>query len=440
MMVMKSFRANVIIYTLLLFASLSGLAYAVQQSEWYATSIGFVLLSVLWTILLIRYAEKWKKNLSQFIRHLQSKDFNVRYTDMSKKKEEYLQLFEEILNALKNVRIEKEFHYRYLQNVFEHVRIALICYDERDKIELINDAAYKMFSINRLLYLHHLNEIKPGFYKQIKDANIDNEGIIKLEVDGRIIPISIKSTSFYILGKKYCLVSFNDISTELDLQEMDSWKRLIKVLTHEIMNSVTPITSLTSALQNTIKEENLQEDDLKDIGSGLQTIEKRSKGLLKFVDLYRQFYRMPQPSVSHFKTASLINHIYTLMIQEMEKKRIAFETQILENTSLEADFDMIQQVIINLLVNSIEATGNTVSPMIQLETGKKEDKVFIAVIDNGKGISTEYHDQVFIPFFTTKQNGSGVGLSLSRQIVQLHRGTIELRSKEGKGTRVELLF
>lgn len=432
---MNKFRIYISIFTLLLAISIFGFIYSIQQDEWYAISTAFVLSTLFLIYVIIRYTERWKRNLAQFIQYLQNKDFNVKYSDISKSQEKYLQLFNEIIEALKKVRIERELHYRYLQNVFEHDKTALICYSKNDKIELMNNTACIMLGVNKLSSLKQLDEVKPGLFETVKSSNNNKEALYKLNLGGKITPLSIKSTSFKLMNQEYYLVSLIDISMELDIQEMDSWKKLIRVLTHEIMNSVTPITSLTSAMQNLFQEEQtVDNEDINDIRNGLDTIEKRSKGLLKFVDLYRQFYRLPEPKLSKFKNTSLVNHIKTLMAAEMEKRGIEFSVEAENEHIIEADFDMLQHVLINLITNAMEACTKIQNPKIQLITKSEKCKSVFIVTDNGKGIEEENSDQIFIPFFSTKEGGSGIGLSLSRQIIQLHRGNITFASQPNKGS------
>jgi signal transduction histidine kinase len=233
----------------------------------------------------------------------------------------------------------------------------------------------------------------------------------------------------------------------LEYQELESWQKLIRVLTHEIMNSVTPISSLSNAINDTFNETNgkktelqkISDDDFEDIISSLKTIENRSKGLLKFVSSYKQLTKIPKPDIKEVNLTELVNHCHTLLKQKFKELNIHFTfNNSKEEFNCFADYDLIEQVMINLLLNAIDAVKNQEKPQITVGIKNELNKYKINIKDNGKGIEPEEIEKIFIPFYTTKKEGSGIGLSLSRQIMRLHKGNIQVNSEQGKGTEFVL--
>jgi signal transduction histidine kinase len=262
----------------------------------------------------------------------------------------------------------------------------------------------------------------------------------------------VYATEFKIRDQKITLVSIQDIRNELEEKEMEAWQNLIRVLTHEIMNSITPISSLASTVNDLVKntynsknldiKDNDRQEQISDIYEALQTIQKRSQGLLHFVDNYRDISNIPKPSFQIFLISELFERVIKLMQTDIDNNEISFKATI-EPQSLEliADSELIEQVLINLILNSIQAVKGRKDARIDLEAGLDgRGNVIIKVIDNGSGIAEDVIDKIFIPFFTTKKNGSGIGLSLSRQIMRLHGGSISAFSKPNETTVFTLKF
>jgi signal transduction histidine kinase len=276
-----------------------------------------------------------------------------------------------------------------------------------------------------------------------------NKELVKVEDKNETLQLAIYATELKMREQHFTLVSLQNIQSELEEKEMQAWQNLIRVLTHEIMNSVTPIASLASTVNNLLPDGRSEQkpgreidvDSITEMRSALQTIEKRSEGLLHFVDAYRSLTRIPKPDFKIFPVAELFERGAQLMRPRVKEKAVAFSAHVEPATlELTADPQLIEQVLINLLLNAIQAVENQPDARIQLNALMNErGRVVIQVIDNGPGIIEEVRDKIFIPFFTTKQDGSGIGLSLSRQIMRLHRGTITVRS-EPKETIFALQF
>ncbi|MFK7926310.1 MAG: PAS domain-containing sensor histidine kinase, partial [Bacteroidia bacterium] len=262
--------------------------------------------------------------------------------------------------------------------------------------------------------------------------------------------VAIQATAFKLKGQGFKLVSLQDIQVELEEKEIDTWQKLIRVLTHEIMNSVTPIVSLTKVTHSILSETEgspraakmLSEEEIQDILDSILTIENRSKGLLHFVHAYRSLTRIPPPQIQDINASEILNRIITLLKPEMDRRGIALQLSVPERgLNLQIDPQLIEQVLINLLKNAMEAVESTKSPEIHLIVRQRKDgRPQIIVQDNGQGIHPELIDKIFIPFFTTKPKGSGIGLSLSRQIMRLHKGNIEMQTSDQNGTHFFLNF
>ncbi len=250
----------------------------------------------------------------------------------------------------------------------------------------------------------------------------------------------LQATDFKARNETFTLVSIQDIRNELDAQEVEAWLKLIRVLTHEIMNSITPITSLSDTLLNyyTNTNEPISAQTTENTVKGLEVIKERGTGLIHFVESYRKLTRISTPVLKTIELKPFIEHLVLLV----EDDRITFEKQVTpENLTINADEGQISQVLLNLIKNATQAVKGTENPIIKIVANIGENKrPQISVSDNGSGISEELLEQIFVPFFTTKENGSGIGLSISRQIMRNHNGNIKVISKEGKGSRFVLEF
>ncbi|MGA9292265.1 MAG: HAMP domain-containing sensor histidine kinase [Ignavibacteriaceae bacterium] len=268
--------------------------------------------------------------------------------------------------------------------------------------------------------------------------------MVKIVDNNELIQLSIFAAEFKLRDKYIILVSLNNIQSELEEKEMEAWQNLIRVLTHEIMNSITPIVSLSSTVNNMLENSDkmLTEEDIEEFKAAVGTIEKRSKGLIHFVDDYRNLNRVPIPQFQIFKISLLFERIKNLLHEQLAEKNISFVSAVEpDNLEIMIDPDLIEQVLINLILNSINAFDGIPNPGIKL-LGIIDNRgmINIQVIDNGKGIPEDLQEKIFIPFFTTKKEGSGIGLSLSKQIMKAHKGGISVKSQVNNGTTITLKF
>jgi two-component system, NtrC family, nitrogen regulation sensor histidine kinase NtrY len=450
-MIFRSFRLKVIIRIALTGAVMGALVFCISQGKWYvATGVSAVLVLIL-MIELFYFIDRSNRDLYNLLLSLKHKDFSqsvaTRFSERSFR--ELQEMFIEIRNVYRDASIEREVHYQYLQFIINHINVTLICIRSDGTISLFNPAARKMLGVTSPDHINIIKNISTELYEVIQKLSAGQSELIRLILRGELMQLSIYVTEFKLQDIPHKLVSIQNIKEELENQELESWQKLIRVLTHEIMNSVTPISSLSSALNEMLMEEGgerkpvtqIPADDLDDMYKSLQTIEDRSKGLLKFVSHYKDLTRLPHPVFMNIKLEELFDHISSLMKKEMDKQNITFEVYSEgPELTIYADKDMILQVLINLLANARDALERKKNKKIKLTGFRMGEKIFIQVSDNGPGIDQESIDKVFIPFFTTKKKGSGIGLSLARQIMRLHKGSIYFNTEEGKGTIFTLEF
>jgi two-component system nitrogen regulation sensor histidine kinase NtrY len=387
--------------------------------------------------------------LKEFLTSINQEDFsNLYIADESDK--EITGGYRSILEKFRHLRIQKESHYQYLLRIIEHVDTALICLDQKENIQLINRSAKELLEIPDIRDLKPLVKIDKNLVKVISGIRSGQRELIKTIRNGKLLNLSIRATEFSIENEKFKLISFQDIKTELEEQEVDSWYKLVRILTHEIMNSTIPITNLISFAQDFLVDDNdrpkkipgLKTDEIKDLVESLKTAESRSKGLVNFVKTTKNLTQIPKPSFREFPVENLFNRVHNLMQTRLNTANVDFRIFLPRpGLTIKADFELTEQVLINLILNAIEAVENSEEPSIQLSAEKiSGGQVRIRVRDNGPGIDEEILEQIFIPFFTTKEKGSGIGLSLSRQIMRLHKGRIDVETGINTGTTFTLEF
>lgn len=440
-MVYKRFRVVVLGRVLLLSGTIYLLQYLIfkSQNTLYATI--FILgLSIVYQIYaLIYYVERTNRDLNRFLLTIKHEDFSQTFLGqgLGSSFDDLKAAFNAIIQKFQQTRAEKEEHFRYLQTVVQHVGIGLIAFHDDGEVSLFNNAAKKLLKIPRLKNIRELQRFGKAFVTRLFELRSGQKALVKLDIRDEVLQLAINATEFRMREQNYTLVSLQNIQGELEEKELEAWQNLIRVLTHEIMNSVTPIASLAATvneLLNSTGEEEASEilaSEVKsDIHGALQTIQKRSDGLLHFVDAYRNLTRVPVPNFEIFSIAELFKRVEHLMAAEMSEKSIDFQAQVVPDAlELRADPELIEQILINILKNAIQALDNRTTSTIRL-TSKIDERgrVIIQVADNGPGIPEEMLEKVFIPFFTTKEEGSGIGLSLSRQVMGLHRGAISVHS------------
>jgi two-component system, NtrC family, nitrogen regulation sensor histidine kinase NtrY len=446
-MVYNRFFRIVILQSVLLAVTGAFFIWTLIQHNLIITKFTIGLIWILQIIVLIYYLTRTNRGLDNFLKTVKYLD-NSRGVSEGDKSFDLLNLtYNEIIDSIQKVKIEKEAEHHYFRNTIEHIGVGLISFNESGGVDLFNRAARDLSGIKFIRNIQELDKSIPGISELLFSLKQGHSRMIKVVSGDEIMKLSIRKTVFKIQDKTVNLVSLQNIRTELEEEEIEVWKKLISVLTHEIMNSVSPIKSLTNTVikifeKNSISGGHETSVNNNDILLALKTIQKRSKGLLNFVEIYRNLTKIPLPVFSEIELKNLFKEILMLMSSQMKSSGILCSGDVNpENLKLIADEKLITQVMINLIKNSIESVKNKKDGKIQLKAFlSPPSETIIQVIDNGAGIPADQIDKVFIPFFTTKENGSGIGLSLSRQIMKLHGGYISVVSKPEQETVFTLKF
>jgi nitrogen fixation/metabolism regulation signal transduction histidine kinase len=453
-MVYKNFRLNVIFRVLLLAGTIFLFFYLFYNTEFVITLTITGILALLQIWGLIHYVDRTNRVINSFLESIRYSDFSRTFQvdDSSSSFGKLKQSFNEVIKNFQKVKAEKEESYFYLQSVIQHIGIALIAYRRDGSVEMINNTTKKLFQVSSLSNISELEKVSPELVEKLLSVKHGENTLLRIQDKDDILQLAIYATEFTIRDRTIILTSIKNIQAELEEKEMESWQKLIRVLTHEIMNSITPISSLSSTvtliiddLKETLKEKGADEDILDsvdDVENAFQTIHKRTDGLLHFVNTYRNLTTVPQPQLTIFSVKELFDNIKKLHEEQLGGSNISCEIDVHPETlELTADEKLIEQVLINLLKNSMQALADKDGARIILKGFiNKRGRVTLQVIDNGTGILPDVLDKIFIPFFTTKADGSGIGLSLSKQIMRKHGGNLSAYSEPNKETIFTLTF
>ncbi len=397
---------------------------------------------------MINYVDVTNRNLSRFLSSIKYSDFSQSFGSLKlgKSFDDLTEAFNSVMDEFRKTRNEKEEQYRFLQTVLRHIDIGLLSFDQSGKLEFINNAARKILGITQGKSILTIVTLPEEFRNKLIDIKPGHRAPVKIYTESDIIHLIVYATEFKMRDQLYKLVSIQNIQSELEEKELEAWQKLIKVLTHEIMNSVTPISSLASTVNNMLgnssHEHELEKEQISDIKEAVKTIEKRSAGLIDFVESYRNLTKIPKPNFEIIPIHQLFNRLEKLLKNEIEKNEISFSKNTNPATlEITADPSLIEQILINLILNSIHALNNCKDKKIKLSGElNTRGKIILKVIDNGPGIPEEIQEKIFIPFFSTKKDGSGIGLSLARQIMRVHGGNIRVISKAYQETEFVLVF
>jgi two-component system nitrogen regulation sensor histidine kinase NtrY len=447
-MTFKRYEWRILLRVFLLFATLSITSFLLVKG-WFVYMLLAVPVIIYQVVELYRFQRKAHDELEQFVESVHYRDFS-RYFDVKHAPLEIQTLrkgFNEINTTFKVISKEKETQYQYLQKILELVDTGILSYEGTSgEIVWMNESLKQMLQLPYLKTIHSLQKRDGELYKEILTLKPGDNRIATAHLERSSFKILLSATAFQTEGKIYKLIAFQNVNEALDETESKAWQKLLSVLTHEIMNSVAPISSLAdtlkSRLQQSVELLNNDSGSIDDLEIGIETIKRRSEGLLKFAETYRNLNKITTLNLKRVYVRDIFENLMQLMQPTLEQKSIEFET-ILKDTdlALDADTNLLEQVLINLVVNAIEAVRDRPNPRIILSSYLASNrKTVIKVADNGNGIPDEVLDKIFIPFFSTKKSGSGIGLSLCKQIMMLHKGNIQVQSAEGEGTAFLLQF
>lgn len=354
----------------------------------------------------------------------------------------------EAFNRVKQARKEKDSEYQFFKNIVQHVGIGILTFKKDGNIQIINNAAKRLLRVDRVEHINELREASDALVDAFLKLKTGGRELVRLKAGDETVQLSVFAIELTLRGEEVKLISMNNIQSELEEKEMEAWQNLVRVLTHEIMNSVTPISSLAGIVEEELgkklnsDEVVLKKDEAEDMHLSVQTISKRSEGLIKFVKEFRSLTHIPKPKLMQVAVKPLLEELALLHRKELADNGIGIAVSTDPETMVVmADKMLIEQVLINLIKNAIQAFGEKTDRQIVMTAYQNETgNVLISVKDNGTGIEPEALEKIFIPFFSTKKTGSGIGLSLSRQIMRQHEGNISVKSVLGEGTEFILRF
>jgi two-component system nitrogen regulation sensor histidine kinase NtrY len=439
---------RLLIRVILLFLAITAASVIIVKG-WFVYLIILVPVIIAQLADFYRFNKKAQDEMRQFVESVHYRDFS-RYFDVKHAPVELQPLrqgFNEINTTFKHISREKETQYQYLQKILELVGTGILSYEnEGGQIGWMNESLKTMLGIPYLKTIHSLEKRDAGLYREILSVRPGQSKVVSITKEGNIFKALISATAFQTDSIVYKLVAFQNVDEALDETEAKAWQKLLSVMTHEIMNSIAPISSLADTmlnrLQNSVGHLREQPSAIEDLQIGIDTIRRRSEGLLRFAETYRNLNKITAPNLKKIYVRDLFENLHQLMQPTLAQKNIEVEV-ILKDTELtvEADPSLVEQMLINLVVNAVEAVKDKPDPRIMLSAGAaRNNKMMIRVADNGSGISPELLDKIFVPFFSTRKTGSGIGLSLCKQIMLLHKGSIQVQSTEGGGTAFSLIF
>lgn len=450
-MVFKRFSLFIISQTVLIVLTILLFVYFINQPGFHAATLLTCIIIVVLFSKLIQFVKKTNAELTRFLDAARHADFSQRFNlnNLGSGFDELGTVFDEVLHRLQRERASNEEKLRHLKAIVEHVPVPLMSLHTNQKITLWNHAARRFFGNNEVSKLSDLAKFRAELPSEITQVNVGENKLIDIEIDGMNHRLNISTAKLTVNQSHETLFSMQDIQNELDNVQLQAWQELVKVLTHEIMNSITPVASLAHTAADLVQDIQLKNshsnailEELEDVSGAVNTVAKRSEGLMSFVGSYRKLTHLPLPHLKPVAVDELLNGVIRVATQAWNQKGIQLSVNITPPTlEVLVDFNMIEQVLINLLQNAEHAVIAAENPRIEINAYlNPRGRTVIEIVDNGCGIADDILDKIFVPFFTTKQHGSGVGLALSRQIMLAHNGKIKAINNVGNGSKFSLLL
>ncbi len=446
-MVFKKFRIQVIIRLAFIIATCGFLLYFLLIDEKYIRSFYLGIILIILLIELFYYIDRSNRDVANFFQSILNADFTNVF-NAEKKGKSFGSLYEtmnKITNKFRDLSTEKEIQYLYLQTLIEQANVGLLSFTEKGEIRLVNMAFRELLNLRPIALNSSLGDLPEEIGKLLKQLTPGKRKLITLKIREKMVPLVFIANKIKTEKESFTLITLQNIRQELDEKELEAWQKLIRVLTHEIMNSATPITSLSSSLYSLLQhpeEDPLTEKQKQKIVTGLEAIYDRSSGLMRFTQAYQELTRIPQPRVESIPVGEVMHRLEILGKAHLEDKDIAFQIAATDDLDhIKGDINLLDQVFLNLLTNSIEALRGIQDPIIGIHFSRTEEgKTMIRFTDNGTGMTEDVREQIFVPFYTTRKKGSGIGLSLCKQIIRLHGGMIGVESVKDQGTSFTIIL
>ncbi|UGU15129.1 HAMP domain-containing histidine kinase [Sinomicrobium kalidii] len=447
-MTSDSYKKILLLRIGILLVSLIALAFAVSAANIYAI-VPAALFSAWACYYLHSFCIKRFTEVDDFFEAVKYRDFSRWYAENRGPKDirQLHEGFNEVNRTIKEMNTEKETQYLYLQKILEMIDVGIIAYNlHTGNVLWANDSLRKNLDIPSVKNIRFIANRKPKLFRELLQADHPRETSVTVEAGSQKNKMLVSNTVFHVGDDAFKLVVLQNIEDTLNQNESDAWKKLLSVMTHEIMNSIAPISSLAETLKSNVQGAIDKPDkhplEMEDLHTGIESIKKRSEGLMKFAKTYRSLNKVTSLNKSKIRVSEFFRNIDKLMYPSLKAKNIEVDYKV-EPPDLEVKIDvyLVEQVLINLILNAVDACEEKDDARIVISADRHVDgNVVIGIADNGRGIPEEVIDNVFVPFFSTKKKGSGIGLSLCKQIMLLHRGRVQIRSVEGEGTVVSLIF
>ena len=420
------FRAWVAVQAMLLVLAIGVLAWTVLNTSHVALPLTLGLVIAGQIALLLASVESHVEALEEFFAAVNYEDLTLRFSTDNVDGELKSQ-FNRILERFADARARRDGQASYLDTVVRHVPVPFFAERADGSLSLVNNPARRLTGLSALSRLDDLAELDPELPAKMRQIAPGQQELIQTRLREVPVELRISVSQIRLEGENERLYSVENLSGELTARESSAWRNLLRVLTHEIMNTLTPVTSLADTCSEMLQKSGADDD----VREAVDTIARRSEGLLTFVARYRELMQLPKPRKADMPVSELISAAVTLMRDELHELAVRVDV-IPETLSVRVDRALMDQVLINLLRNALDATADVDEPRITIRARLDHGRVLLQVEDNGPGIPEHLLDQLFVPFFTTKRDGSGIGLSVSRQIMSAHGGEIAVRSAPGK--------
>lgn len=450
-MAFKNFDSSVTFRVAALFLSMLLSVWLILQTEYYISAAFISGLTALQLVGLLRFVKTTHRELNRFMGAVQNSDFSqsFSYNDLGSSYRELGEAFSIVFDRFRMARSEREEQAHYLRMLVDHIPVALVTIHDDNRVEALNNAARRMFAPAFPKTPAEFGRFGAELADTVTGIEPGESVVVRTDTTASNRQLKIAATEIIIGGERLKILSLQDIQSELDATEFDAWRELGRVLTHELMNSLTPVSSLaetaTKMLVDLSEETDAESElgkEVSDIHSAVEAVARRSQGLLNFVESYRQVMRVPPPEIQQFPIMDMFERLDRLMRSDLEEKGISFSIEVTPGElKMRADSDLLEQALINLIRNARDALGDCEQKEISVRAVvNTRNRIEISITDTGPGIPADVAEKIFVPFFTTKESGAGIGLAFSRQIMLAHRGTIDLDTAEGEGTTFFLRF
>ena len=426
------------------------LVYLILNTQLWFTITGVSCIFIASIVSLYNYINQIRADIKRFILAVKTRDHTLNFKNKSTKGSfpDLYSSFDEIIKTHKNIQLEQDAVFQLIKTILQQVPVGVIVVKENSnaaghsEISFFNEAAAALLNVPAYKYWHRLKQHLPFFTQEVEQISKGGKRFLELKIQDKLIQLSTEVIPLNLYGSNYTIISFQNIKDEIEQKEIEAWNRLIGVISHEILNSITPISSLSDTVNSMVTNKDfLNKEDLEDLKPAIQTIKRRSEGLLGFVKDYRLIAELPTPELHFHSIGGILQHIKVLMQPFASAKNVKMEVgQTSSKITVNVDLKLVEQALINLVTNSIHALEGIEQPLIEINYRLEQNKLYIDVADNGKGVETDLLEKIFVPFFTTRKSGSGIGLTITRNIMKMHYGSLEVNSIPYERTVFSLVF